>query len=332
MTISSTSPPFLLVAGEKTQHVIFTCFHSCNPQLLDKGTRWRSSRMHKEKKGNCPPLPELQDISSYLKNEKSGYSQVPVFSGKPTSSSSPYFLCSSCLSTGSTRKRHLKNVSSVGGCRHTATPLKLLQWRGLLFDGVVKLPESLESASDHSAPLLHVLPSIPLQTSSFQVDSLSDLPHSLSSTGLSFGLTSCVPLSALPPSLSSNDGESLSSSSSFAPSSMALIPRRNASDIAAMPEFAASRKRKRLTEEDILDEEGVPFLIPEWFQKQNIPSFFNFFIDFNVLRASSSSSSSSSSSPPAPPFKMSPVQSSALKEVLLSTSEGQEGVACPIFY
>jgi hypothetical protein len=155
----------------------------------------------------------------------SGYSQVPVFSGKPTSSSSPYFLCSSCLSTGSTRKRHLKNVSSVGGCRHTATPLKLLQWRGLLFDGVVKLPESLESASDHSAPLLHVLPSIPLQTSSFQVDSLSDLPPSLSSTGLSFELTSCVPLSALPPSLSSNDGESLSSSSSFAPSSIVVYCR-----------------------------------------------------------------------------------------------------------
>jgi hypothetical protein len=86
-----------------------------------------------------------------------------------------------------------------------------------------------------------------------------------------------------------------------------------------MPEFAASRKRKRLTENDILDEEGVPILIPEWFQKQNIPSFFNFFIDFNLLRTASSSSSSSSSSPPSPPpFKMSPLQSSALKEILLS--------------
>ncbi len=55
---------------------------------------------------------------------------------------------------------------------------------------------------------------------------------------------------------------------------MALIPRRNASDIAKMPEFAASRKRKRLTEEDMLDEEGVSILIPEWFQKQNIPYLF----------------------------------------------------------
>ena len=316
LAISSTSPLFLLVVGDNTQHLIFSCFHSCNPHLLGKSSRWRSSRFHKERIGRCPPLPALQDICSYLKIERSGCCQVPVFSGKPPSSS-PYYLCSCCLSAGSIRKRNVKTVSTVRGCSHTAPPLELLQWRGLLFDGVEHLqPPStsiLAVEGDHAAPL-HTLPFIPLSSSSVEVVSLSAPPSSsLSSSSLSSSLA----MSAPPPLLSSNDGHASSSSSSlnsFTPYSMNLIPRRNPRDIATMPEFGASRKRKRLTEEDVLDEEGVPVLIPEWFQKQNIPSFFNFFIDFNLLKSSSSSSSSS----PPPPFKMSAVQSNTLKEVLLS--------------
>ena len=240
----------------------------------------------------CPPLPRLQDICSYLDIEKSGCCQVPVFARKPPSSS-PYYLCSVCLSAGNTRKRNVKTGPSVRGCNHTAPPLELLQWRGLLFDGVEKVCESPESssgslivvASGHDAPL-HVLHSTPLSSSA-----LLPSPPPLLSAGVS---SSLFALSEASPSVSSHNGNPSpsSSSNSFAPSSMNLIPRRNSTDIATMPEFAASRKRKRLTENDILDEEGVPVLIPEWFQKQNIPSFFNFFIDFNLLRTASSSSSS----------------------------------------
>jgi hypothetical protein len=115
--------------------------------------------------------------------------------------------------------------------------------------------------------------------SQLEDDSFSAPPPSLSSsssllipsTGLSSSASiSSVVLPTFIPSLISYDGQAFSfSSSSFAPSSMDLIPRRNASDIATMPEFAASRKRKKLTEEDILDEGGISILIPEWFQKQN---------------------------------------------------------------
>jgi hypothetical protein len=77
LTMSSTSPPFLLVVGDNTQHIIFSCFHSCIPLLRDKGTRWRSSRFHKDKQEFCPPIPGLQDICSCLIIEMSGCCQVP---------------------------------------------------------------------------------------------------------------------------------------------------------------------------------------------------------------------------------------------------------------
>jgi hypothetical protein len=191
LTISSTSPPFLLVIGDNTQHIIFSCFHSCNPQQKYKGIRWRCSRFHKEKNGMCPPLPDFQDICSCLSIEKADCCQVPVFSGKPATFS-PYYLCSSCLSAGRVRKRQVKTMPAIKGCSHTAPPLELLQWRGLLFDGVEKVSVSLESssrshllvASDQSAASLDSLSSIHLPISSLEVDSLSALPPSLPSSVL----------------------------------------------------------------------------------------------------------------------------------------------------
>ena len=219
LTISSTSPPFLLVAGDNTQHLIFSCFHSCNPILRDKGTRWLAYRFHKEKEGMCSPLPSFQHICSHLIIEKSGCSQIPVFSGKPTSCTSPYYLCSCCLSAGSVRKRHLKNVSAVRGCRHSAPPLELLQWRGILFDGVEKVSERLESSSSSHllatsavADPIHSFPSITLSSSPLEVHSLNALPPSSSSSSL-FATSIEFPAPS-PPLLSCNDGETSSSSSS----------------------------------------------------------------------------------------------------------------------